>query len=375
MSFLQKSSDRKVSWLELFFDLVFVALIAQLTYHFSHHHHTLEDFMQVGLVGYMIFFAWIGTTANRNLRKDEDIIDIICIQFQMLLIMVMSLTLTQAFGVYSWLFFSAMAFNGFISLFMIRRFYNLHPNKRPQTLNVWWGLFTAACLWGLTGFIPLPYLYVAAGCALLTNMFAASTTGKNNKVILLDMDHLLERLGLFLLMVMGEAVLVVALANSVAKEFDLFRLTIVLSGLLIMIALWWLYFPYIDTHAKGQRAKWFQVMLQTHGFLYGSLILIAAGLKIIIENPQIAAEKTWIFLAGMALMIITFNIIRSSLTHHIAEGFKSTLDFLLPLGVITISCIIWQIPAFLVVAATAVLMLAYVFCDYKKHFGNKAVIH
>jgi len=39
------TNEYKATWLELFFDLVFVALVAQLTYYFSHHHNNIQDFL------------------------------------------------------------------------------------------------------------------------------------------------------------------------------------------------------------------------------------------------------------------------------------------------------------------------------------------
>ncbi len=370
---IERSSNQNVSWLELFFDLVFVALVAQLTYQFSYHHHTLEDFIQVGLVGYMIFMAWIPTTANINLRKNEDIVDVLFVQLQMVMIMTMSLTLPQAFGEYSWLFFGAMAVNSFLGLAMTLRRYRVHPKQRPKTLNVWWGFFVAAVLWGLSGLLPTPYLYIMAGCALLLNITAPMTTGAGNRTTYLDMNHLLERLGLFLLLVMGEAVLVVALVNNVAKEFDALRLVIVLCGLLIMVCLWWLYFPYINNYARGNRAKSFYIMLHTHGFLYGSLILVAGGLKIIIENPGAGFEETWIFLGGLGLLIVTFNIIRSAITHHPWEGMFYTISFLIPLFAVGLASYFYDWAAYQLIVAASGLLLVYTLKDYLSHFSRKII--
>ena len=359
----------KTSWLELFFDLVFVAIVAQLTYNFSYHHHSLEDFLQTGLIGYMIFLAWMATTANRNLRQEEDLVDIVVVQCQMVLILIMSLTLPQAFGEFSWLFFGAMGLNSFIALGMTRRIYHLNPKRKPKTLNVWWGFFAASCLWFATGFFEGPYLYICAGLALLMNIMAPMARDKGNKLTLLNMDHLLERLGLFLLLVMGEAVLVVALINSAAGEFTSEQLIIVLSGFMMMVSLWWWYFPYIHNHAYGKRAPWFHLMLHTHAFLYGSLILIAGGLKLMLNNPQGALSNSWIFLAGVVLMVVTFNIIRATLTHHPLEAVKSITGFIVGLIGLVFACVGLGFSVYVLVIAVSSWVLFFVALDYRKHFG------
>jgi len=375
--FAQRTDENSysASWLELFFDLVFVAMVAQLTYHFSYNHSTFEDFLQLGIVGYMIFLSWMLTTANRNLRQEEDLTDIIGVQLQMALILIMSLTLPQAFAEYSWLFFGAMGLNGFIGLAFMRRMYRLNPQRRPQTFNVWWGFFMASCLWFVTGFLEGVYLYIVATLALITHIAAPMTQGKGNVVTMLNMDHLLERLGLFLLLVMGEAVLVVALINSAAGEFSFEQLVIVLSGFILMVALWWWYFPYIHNHAHGKRAPWFQLMLHTHGFLYGSLILIAGGLKILLNDPYLPIFHAWIYLVGVLLMVVTFNIIRATLTHHPLEAVKSIAGFLVGFLVLILLCYWLDLSVYYLVTGISIWLLLYVAIDYRKHFGNSCVIY
>ncbi len=372
----KQDTEYKASWLELFFDLVFVAFIAQLTYYLSYHHHHWEDFLQVGLVAYMIFLTWLITTANRNLRQnDEDIIDILAIQSQMLIIMIMSLSLPQAFGDLSWLFFGAMAVNGFISGALIRRFYRLHPERRPKTLNMWWGFFIAACLWAVAGLLPTPYLYIVALSAMTLSVLSPMTRGKGNTTTLLNMHHLLERLGLFLLLVMGEAVLVVALTNGLGQEFNPEKVIIILSGVMLMIGLWWLYFPYINKQAKGKRSRQLQITLHAHNLLYLSLILVATGLRILIKNPGASLEKMWIFLVGVATMIIAFNIIRGTLTHTTKKSIQSTGAFLILLILIIGFCHIGSWPAIAMVPVITALFIVYAVLDYYKHFGKKCVIH
>ena len=81
-----ESRVKKVSWLELFYDLVYVALIAQLTYEVAKHHTTLFDLFTIGLIGYMIFVAWWGTTVNRNLQDSEGYLDRILVQIHSFLV-------------------------------------------------------------------------------------------------------------------------------------------------------------------------------------------------------------------------------------------------------------------------------------------------
>ncbi len=351
--------EYKASWLELFYDLVFVALVAQLTYEFSKHHSTVKDFLNIFIVGYMIFYAWWNTTASRNLKQKDDLLDIVSIQAQMVLIVIMGLTLPKGFTDQSQIFFASFTLHGIISLFLLRRFYTTYPKKRSNTLNIWWGFLSAYVLWFTAGFLSGTYLYIFAFLGLAVHFFTPFTKGKGNKVTLLNMNHFLERVGLFLLVVMGEAVLVVALVNSASAKLDFFRIGIVLCGLLQMVSLWWLYFPFIESKDISKRARWFMVLLHSHGILYGSLIFIAAGLKTIINSPEANLEEYWIFVLGLAVMIAAFNSIRVSLHYPLRKGLISLISYVLILAIVTTIAIYFELSSVTLVALTTAQLLVY----------------
>jgi len=48
---------KRASWIELFYDLAYVALIAQLTYLVADYHTTPYDWLNSGIVAYAIFVA------------------------------------------------------------------------------------------------------------------------------------------------------------------------------------------------------------------------------------------------------------------------------------------------------------------------------
>lgn len=361
----------KATWLELFFDLVFVAMVAQLTYHFSYHHHQVSDFIEVGIIGYMIFYAWWMTTVNRNLRQEEDVVDIFAVQLQMCLIMVMSLSLHGAFTDLSYLFFGSYVLSGVISLCMIRRLYYLHSDLRPQTLNIWWGYCAAYFCWSFCIILEPPYAYIAAGMGLVLQILTPLTKGEGNKITKLNMPHLLERLGLFLLMVMGEAVLVVALANTAAEALTWERLIFVLCGVLQLIGLWWLYFPYATHCVKGLRSRWTTLMLNAYGFFFGSLVTTAAGIKTVLLYPMAGMEEMWLYFFGLWLQVVSFNVIRTTLTHSVRDTLFSSLGFTLLLFFVGVMTVLYEVPAIRVIPVLTVVFIFYVIWDYWSHFRDR----
>jgi low temperature requirement protein LtrA len=303
---------KKVSWLELFYDLVFVALIAQLTYEVANHHTTFTDLYTVGLVGYMTFVAWWGTTVNRNLQDSEGFTDRILIQIQMLFAFLMSITLPGMFeGIVAPFFLSFAAIKA-LQIYMALRFHRQYPERVPKTKNVLYSIEIATLLWFLAAFAPLPFTYIVASMALMLDIFGPMTKGEGNTTIMLNVGHMQERLGLFLILVIGESMLVVALANTAAATgFE--RPAIVLSGIIMMIGLWWAYFHHLENCGEGKRPKSLFLYLHAHGFLFGGIVLQAAAYKNLLKHDDYVLTDHLLLVAGLIVVSGTLTIIRAML--------------------------------------------------------------
>lgn len=277
------SENKRASWLELFYDLAFVALVAQLTHIAVDYHSSWEDIFHIFIIGYSLFVAWWATTANRNLQPKETTTDKLLIQLQMVTAFMMSVTMSGVFyGDYVG-FFASLAALRLLQAFMLLKMYAVYPDTRPATYNIIQGFLLAAVLWFIAGFLPSPLHLVVATAALAIDVLTPVTRGKGNTKRYLNVYHLQERLGLFLMLAIGESMIVVALSNT-ATELSLREPAVLFSGLLLMIALWWLYFEHSDRHL-GVRPKDLFIFLHAHAILFGSLILISAGYKLLLTEP------------------------------------------------------------------------------------------
>jgi len=105
------------------------------------------------------------------------------------------------------------------------------------------------------------------------------------------------------------------------------------------------------------------------------LILIAGGLKILLNDPYLPIFHAWIYLVGVLLMVVTFNIIRATLTHHPLEAVKSIAGFLVGFLVLILFCYWLDLSVYYLVTGISIWLLLYVAIDYRKHFGNSCVIY
>ena len=361
------NEDKRASWLELFYDIAFIALVAQLTYLASEHHHSIADLLNIFIIGYTIFIAWWATTANRNLQPTETATDKFLTQIQMVGVFLMSITMAPVFeGEYIG-FFLTLAFVRLLQSFMIVRMYYFHPDSRPVTYNILEGFFAASALWALSAFLPDPYHFIVALMALGTDILVPLTRGEGNTKRYLNVRHLQERLGLFLMLVIGESMIVVALSNSASGELAN-QTGVVFSGLALMIALWWLYFEHSDIHA-GKRPRELFAFLHSHGFLFGSIILVSVGYKLILEEGETPAALYFLVL-GMVGIAITLISIRSSL-HPVCirAGSLVVILGLLGIGVSVMGYLTGQV-ILTAILLTSIFAVAAVL-DYYKVFSPK----
>ena len=341
---------KRASWIELFYDVAFVALVAQLTYLAYEHHHSISDLLYVFIIGYVIFLAWWATTANRNMQPTETGADKFFIQLQMVGAFLMSLTMPDVFAGNVTGFFATLAAVRVLQAFMMVRMYFFHPETRPNTYNILQGFFVGAGLWLLAAFAPAPYHLIAALTALVIDVMTPLTRGKGNTKRYLNVYHLQERLGLFLMLVIGESMIVVALTNTAGK-LSVVEPAVVFSGLAMMIALWWLYFEHGDLH-QGVRPRNLFLFLHAHGFMFGSIILLSVGYKLAIEFSR-SPEALLFIVVGSAGVAITLVVIRVMLHSSLSVVLRRASVFLLAGGLIVGAGIYFTLVLETIIALTA----------------------
>lgn len=300
---------KRASWLELFYDVAFVALVAQLTYLTAENYHTLTDILNVFIIAYSIFITWWATTANRNLQPSENATDKLLVQIQMVGAFLMSITMAATFEGNYVGFFLTLGLVRMLQAGMLIRMYVKYPEKKPATYNILEGFLVGSFLWIWSAFVPAPFHFILAGAALAVDILTPVTRGQGNTVRYLNVYHLQERLGLFLMLVIGESMIVVALSNT-ATALTLTEPAVLFSGLGLMVALWWLYFEYSDQHL-GKRPKNLFLFLHAHSVMFGSLILLSVGYKKVLQTE--GATGLLFVLLGSVGIAVSIAVIRASL--------------------------------------------------------------
>src|SRR4249919_2953975 len=93
-NFSDQKNERKISWLELFYDLVYVAAISQLTHHLAEHL-SWSELAYTFLLFALIFWSWVNGSQYYDLHGNDSIRTRLFTFFQMLAVAAVAITISD----------------------------------------------------------------------------------------------------------------------------------------------------------------------------------------------------------------------------------------------------------------------------------------
>lgn len=294
----------RVSFIELFFDLVFVFAITQLS-HALLAHFTPRGALETGFLLLAVWWVWIYTSWVTNWMNPESGPVRIMLFILMLVGLGLTTSLPQAFSspIHGLIFASCyVAMQVGRSLFMA---ITVRGHSHENHLNfiritIW---FVVSGIFWISG--AFSYGDARLGLwavALLIEyigpraFFWVPGIGKSSfETWDIDGEHLAERCGLFVIIALGESILV--MGTSFAKETLSVHTTLAfLQSFITCIAMWWLYFGITASKAShkiataelpGELAQ--VAYTYVHLLLIAGIILTAVGDEHVLMHPHEAA--------------------------------------------------------------------------------------
>ncbi len=307
MSQLEPDRSTRVSTLELFFDLVFVFTITQLTTVLVEGGDA-ASLAQVVVMLAVIWWMYDGYAWLTNAIATDHL------RHQLLLLGGMGAFLLVALAVPDAYQGEGLAFGlGYLAVVVLHAGMYLRGTSLSEVraiLRLVPFNLGAAALVLLGGVLGGPSQWLLWGAAGLLVWFTPWFTSTEGFVIV--PEHFVERHGLVIIVALGESIVVIGVAARL--EFDAGLALVALLALALAASLWWLYFSdenaveHAMVDAPPERRP--RLALTAFGYWHYGLLLgivaVAAGLKKAIGDPYdpldawIAAELA----AGTALFIV-----------------------------------------------------------------------
>jgi low temperature requirement protein LtrA len=307
---LDDQGERHATWLELFFDLVFVISIAEVA-HTLEDYRTLADFLGTAGLFVAVWWAWVGYTVYADRFDTDDVAHRALVLAGMLAVIAMALSVHDALHGGSARFALAfVAVRGIVLLLNARA--RRHAAPARPLLNLFLAAFsTGAALWLLSVFVPEPARYVLWGVALVIELSAPWVGRRQIVKAPVHASHLVERFGLFTLIVLGESVVRVAQGAANVSDWTAATLAAAGGGFLIVAGLWWLYFDRIDEGAVRSVLRGL-VWNYAHLPLLAGLVSVAVGTEYAIRDAaggQLERSTTAALGGGTALYLLSTVVI------------------------------------------------------------------
>lgn len=319
-----------VSFSELLFDLIYVFAVTQLS-HYLLHHLTLTGALETLLLWFAVWLAWQYTAWVTNwFNPDTRQIRLLLFAI-MLLGLFAAAALPQAFGERGLIFaLFYVAIQVGRSVTVLRLLVPGHPLKRNFHRILGW-LCISAVFWiagGLAeGNARLALWAVAVLCEYVSPMFGfrLPVLGRSDSSSEWSIEghHLAERCQLFVIVALGETILITGATLSEMESWNLPVLIASLVAFLGSLAMWWIYF---DTSSKagnhaisqaenpGQLGAYFHYV---HVALVGAIIVCAVANELVIAHPdgRIQNATAAVLLLGPALYLFA-NALYKRLVYH-----------------------------------------------------------
>lgn len=310
--------ERRATWLELFFDLVFVVAISQLA------HNLKQDFSLSGFFGFVALFipawwSWVGAAFYANRFDTDDIGHRLLTAVQMLAVAALAVNVHHGLGENSAGFaLSYAAVRGVLVVEYLRAGKHVVA-ARALTRRFARGFGISVAIWLVSAFVPIPLRFVLWSVGLIIDFATPIFAGQLHAQLAPHSAHLPERFGLFTLIVLGESV--VAVVNGVAEQhWNLQSAIAAAFGFCIAFSFWWIYFDNLDASAiqaarASGRTEIYQLWLYAHLPLVISLTATGVGIeRIVLSKPGmlLSPAELWLICGAIALCFLALALIHLS---------------------------------------------------------------
>jgi len=313
--------NRHATWLELYFDLVFVAAIGFITHSLAHthdNHLSVSQIVKFPLYFIPIWWIWASHTMYSNLF-DTDSRHHRLATLAIMFLFVLIPPLLKGDGPSHYLYFACVYMSiRLIIGFLYLSSQNKHKDGAYLAKVTGTAFIIGALISGSSLFFdePLRYFVLYAGIAfdLLYPLFKKIESDK----LPTHLEHLVERTGLLILILQGEAMisLVSALQDVVWTPLSMCA---ALCGFIMTGAIWWIYFDSFHKLERANRTLTGNSILYSHLLLCMGLVLLANVIRHAILQDLANPYFSLLAITGMCLFYlgkqipyyILFPILRS----------------------------------------------------------------
>ncbi|MEV4394834.1 low temperature requirement protein A [Nonomuraea sp. NPDC049607] len=370
--------DHRATPFELFFDLVYVFAITQLTGFMAGEHDAggvYRGLLMLALLwGTWSGYTWLGnhSRADVGLLRGGMVV-------AMAAMFVVGLTIPEAWdgGLGALVWVGAYLLVRAVHLAVYDVAAQGDPGLRRQIAITWLPLLASAALL-ISGTLLGGWTQVLLfSVALLVDWAGIYLTARRGHWRLHSPAHLTERHGLFIILAIGESVIAVGV-GAAGQPATVPLLLAAILGIGVTVCLWWLYFD-VAAHAAGQRLSRLggegQVILAVEAYTYlhfpiiAGILLTALGIEAVVAHTG-DGESLGVFSAlalygGAALCLVGHLLFRLRMRRALAWRYLVVACVLL-----AVAAVAMDLPPLAGLAGVVVILVALIVTESRNGQGR-----
>jgi low temperature requirement protein LtrA len=306
-----RAGSGRVGMVELFFDLVFVFAVTQLS-HTLLGELTLDNLVRVTLLFLAVWWVWMYTAWTTNWLDPEQLPVRICMFALTIIGLFLSMSIPESFGERGLVFAGAYA-----TMQVGRTLFVLWAVRKASErlvatfrgIAIWFAI--SGALWIAGGFAEPPARLAWWALALAVDLIApwalfwvpglgrSSVTDWN-----VDGGHMAERCSLFIIIALGESLLVTG-ATFAELTWEWPTLVAFFSAVLGSILMWWIYFDtgaeraahrILHANAPGRQAR--SAYTYVHIVIVAGIIVCAGADELVLMHPGHGSDASFLAILG-----------------------------------------------------------------------------
>jgi low temperature requirement protein LtrA len=307
--------ERRATWLELFFDLVFVVTVTELG------KVLLDDISLLGLLHYSMLFVpiwwcWVGETFYATRYDQDSLSDRLVTLVQMMILVVMAVNAHHGLDQSSVGF--ALCYAAFRTILLLQYWVAgwFNPPTRLMIRHFQTGFGLSVLLWVVSVWVPAPWRFGLWGLGLAIDFLTPLMGRRYLAQFPPNMTHVPERLGLFTMIMLGESLFAVVTGLSKQEDWTLGATTIAVLGVVNAFTLWWMYFETASGSpfqaAKSGQTMRITVWLYAHLPLAIGVTAAGVGIKYALSKAYLVALSDagrWLLCGSMGLALVTLALL------------------------------------------------------------------
>lgn len=369
--------ERHATWLELFYDLVFAAAVSQIGINLHTNNTSITAFLGTLSLFFPVVWAWIGVTFYATRFETDDLVHRLLVLLQMVGAAALTINIHGALGETSGNFaISYAAIRAFLVIEYIRAGHKM-PTARSLANRYAQGFLISTILWLISAAIPIPIRFILWTLALAIDVTTTILIGRKHLHLAPNIFHLPERMGLFILIVLGETIFDLISSLS-GHKWNIESTISIGAGLGIAFSLWWIYFDSIDGspirafREKG-RIGVYTTWLYIHFPLVVGLAATATGIRDVVsaaQNIPLSYTSQWLICGSVSLSLFSIGIIQLSIASAAGERkveIWPVYKFIAGLAIIAIPILTIRILPLILILIITIICMMQIILDLRHH--------